>query len=184
MLVFDEITEVRELSSLTKAARQDHLDRIARFKSRLKACIQSPMKHEPTVLVVEDDALLLSSVKRVLRKELEGFTVLTGVAKDAQEVIKQTPLDCLVVDLKLNGITGMDLCELLRYRSRSPLAPIIIWTGHVDLAEAKQAAIRCGANKVLLKEVDSVYSLVKLVRECIQMYRKYEEHQDEKDPNP
>ncbi len=79
-----------------------------------------------TVLIVEDDAPIRESLRKVLAAE--GYGVV--LAADAQEGLDQfNPAHiCLVLlDLNLPAKNGWDLFE--RFTSLNPLLPIIIITG-------------------------------------------------------
>ncbi|MBI1180317.1 MAG: PAS domain S-box protein [Alphaproteobacteria bacterium] len=79
----------------------------------------------PRVLLVEDDALLRASVAGVLRRM--GCTVAeAGSAETALEAAGDgTPLDVLVTDMSLPGMTGTSLIEALR-RGHPGLAAILM----------------------------------------------------------
>ncbi|MEM1424861.1 MAG: response regulator, partial [Planctomycetota bacterium] len=63
-----------------------------------------------TVLVVDDKEMLRDSVAVTLQRP--GFTVLTAPsAQAALEVIARRRPDCVVTDLKMPGMTGIELIE-------------------------------------------------------------------------
>lgn len=91
---------------------------------------------EPTVYVVDDDQLvreslewLLQSVKLPVRLFDEGQAFL--------EAYQPGTPGCVVMDVRMPGISGMDLHRLLR--ERDPDIPVIIVTGHADVPMAIRA---------------------------------------------
>ncbi len=81
-----------------------------------------------TIMVVDDELTLLRGVRE--RLELENFTVITCTsAEQAQQVLTKTTPDALVLDVRLPGISGFDLCKHIR-ASEAPLAalPILFLT--------------------------------------------------------
>jgi FixJ family two-component response regulator len=88
------------------------------------------------VLVVDDDPAVLDSLQLLLRSagiEVEGFG-------SAQECLAAPQLDdaaCLVVDVRLPGMSGLDLVRRLRTQGR--MVPAILITGHLEALSEPQA---------------------------------------------
>ena len=74
----------------------------------------------PKLFVVEDDASLRSELLHVL--ELQGYecAVPLSYGQAAAEILAFDP-DCVVLDLKLPGTSGFDICRDLRTRSQVPI---------------------------------------------------------------
>ncbi len=92
---------------------------------------------QPTVVVVDDDPAVCSSLQFSL--ELEGFTVRTY--GDAAEVLNAgdlVPCDCFVIDQRIPGMSGMELIEALR--RRQVLAPAILIISQPNAAVSARAA--------------------------------------------
>ncbi len=94
-----------------------------------------------TVLLVDDDRPVLLAGEQTL--ELAGFTVLScSTAEQALEVLGRAHPHVVVTDVRMPGISGMEL--LARIRERDPELPVVLVTGHGDVAMAVRA-IREGA---------------------------------------
>lgn len=101
----------------------------------------------PPVSVVDDDASLLRAVGRLLRAA--GFTVDTfASAEEFLEGPHPVPPRCLVLDVRLSGMSGFDLYEQLRAAGAPP--PVIFITAHDDSA-TRERARRMGAVQYLRK---------------------------------
>lgn len=101
----------------------------------------------PIVRIVDDDASFLTAVARLLRAS--GFSVQTFVS--AADFLARPELDipgCVLVDLQMPGLSGLDLQEALT-REGDPL-PIIFLTGHGDIPTTVKA-MRQGAEDFLTK---------------------------------
>ena len=87
-----------------------------------------PVDHRARVLVVDDDELLLATLKRVLGRD---HTVVTAVgARDAlAKLDTEGPFDALLCDLMMPGMSGMDLHAELERRSPELAASMIFLTG-------------------------------------------------------
>jgi FixJ family two-component response regulator len=89
-----------------------------------------------TVCIIDDDA----SVQRALRRLLQAadYDVLT--CGSAEEFLALTGLPrplCLLVDVRMRGMTGIDLQDVLHNSSRD--IPIIFMSGHADAATIARA---------------------------------------------
>jgi len=120
----------------------------------------------PVVFVVDDDISVRQSLELLLRHE--GFAVETFVS--AQEFLNHprssTP-SCLVLDLSLPGLNGLELQK--RVAQDRHEMPIIFITGHGDVPMTVQA-MKAGAVEFLTKPFgDEV--LLNAVRNAIERSR-------------
>jgi two-component system response regulator FixJ len=94
------------------------------------------MSAEPTVVVVDDDEAVRDSLQAML--EAEGFAVETfAAAEDFLESYAPKPDSCLLVDVRMPGMDGIELLTKLATRVNSP--PVIMITGHGDVPMAVMA---------------------------------------------
>ncbi|MDA8131311.1 MAG: response regulator transcription factor [Elusimicrobia bacterium] len=86
------------------------------------------MRAKQTILVIDDEPSLLKSVKE--RLEMENYNVLTSqTAEQALQTLSRFTPDLMVVDLRLPGMSGLDLCRRVRASDGpSRLTPIIFLT--------------------------------------------------------
>ncbi|MFH0997338.1 MAG: response regulator transcription factor [Pseudomonadota bacterium] len=101
----------------------------------------------PIVRIVDDDASFLTAVARMLRAF--GFAVKTF--DSAAEFLVRPELDvpgCVLVDLQMPGLSGLDLQEALAKEGHR--LPVIFLTGHGDIPTTVQA-MRRGAEDFLTK---------------------------------
>ena len=99
------------------------------------------------VLVVDDDISIRESLELLLRHE--GFDVETFVS--AQDFLGRpaaTVPSCLVLDISLPGLSGLDLQKLVAVERHE--MPIIFITGHGDIPITVQA-MKAGAQEFLTK---------------------------------
>ena len=98
----------------------------------------------PRVLVVEDDPAMASMVVNGLCRR--GF--VASAAHSAADALAAPEPEVVVSDVRLGGMTGLELCE--RLVARRPDVPVILVTAFGDLDTAI-AAIRAGAHDFLPK---------------------------------
>jgi FixJ family two-component response regulator len=102
------------------------------------------------VLVVDDDASVRKSLFRLIRAAGYDVETLDG-AGAYLERSPQPPPACLVLDIRMPGMSGLDL---LRCVAGTPRAlPIVFISGHGD-EDVRAQAIEAGAVEVLYKPLD------------------------------
>jgi FixJ family two-component response regulator len=104
-------------------------------------------ENPPLVLVVDDDISVRESLELLLRHE--GLRVETFVS--AQEFLSRAPVtvpSCLVLDISLPGLNGLDLQKRIAVERHE--MPIIFITGHGDIPITVQA-MKAGAQEFLTK---------------------------------
>jgi FixJ family two-component response regulator len=102
------------------------------------------------VAVVDDDAELRTAFGRALRAG--GFEpVLYGSAEQFLASPPGGPVRCLVVDVKLDGMSGLDLQR--RLKADGSNVPIVIMTAF-DSARVRDQAYETGCVGVLDKQAD------------------------------
>jgi FixJ family two-component response regulator len=104
----------------------------------------------PTVFIVDDDAGVRDSLAMLL--ELKGFQTRTFPAAEAfLAAYRADSPGCVVLDLRMPGMTGLELqAELAR---RGSGLPVIIVTAHGDVATTR-AALKGGALDFIEKPID------------------------------
>ncbi len=101
----------------------------------------------PTVFVIDDDAAVRGSLKLLLKSL--GYT--TQIFSSAQAFLSAYSDDqpgCLLLDVRMPGLSGPDLQRELNLRGST--LPVIFISGHADIAMAVEA-MQCGAFDFLQK---------------------------------
>jgi DNA-binding NtrC family response regulator len=112
------------------------------------------------ILVVEDDAAMGALLEKDLaRRKIEVTHVRS--ADDALRAIDERDFDAVVSDVRLGGMTGLELCE--RLVARRPEVPVILITAFGDLDTAI-AAIRAGAHDFLPKPFEIRELAIRVIR--------------------
>ncbi len=107
------------------------------------------MDNLPLVRLIDDDEIFLMSQKLLL--ETRGFAVQTYAS--ANEFLEKDVLSrpgCAVVDVRMPGLTGLDMQAILE--GRHSTLPLIFLTGHGDVSMAVHT-MRHGARDFLEKPV-------------------------------
>ena len=99
--------------------------------------------HKETVFIVDDDASIRDSLSLLL--SLRGYaTALFANAEDFLAALQPDWRGCVVVDIRMPGMSGLELQRCLR--ERGPSLPVIVITAHGDVAAARQAFLADAAD--------------------------------------
>jgi FixJ family two-component response regulator len=104
------------------------------------------------VCVVDDD----QSVRRGLRRLFKSAGYTSEMFASAEDYLARETYSgpiCLVLDVRMPGINGLDLQQVLE--SRGAWEQIVFITGHADVPNCRQA-MKNGAVDFLLKPFDDV----------------------------
>lgn len=105
---------------------------------------------EYTILLVDDEKNTLKVLSAVLKQE--GYNILTSLTgEEAWETLKNNTVHALVVDLKLPGMSGMELLKAAK--TCCPDIPIIMITAYGTISNAVEA-MKIGAYSYLTKPVN------------------------------
>ena len=111
------------------------------------------MTHPPKLaLVVDDDARSRELLQQLLK--LDGYEVrAVDGGQAALTLLEDEMPDVAVIDLRMPGMDGLELCRKIRGLARSGRdLPVVVLTG-MDDEDARQAALAAGADDVLAKPV-------------------------------
>ncbi len=107
---------------------------------------------QSTVLVVDDDPgarLLVSSAL-----EIAGFHVITAAdGPSALAQYREHPVDCIVLDVVMPGMSGFDVCSVLRSNAESRHVPVLMQTSLDDM-QSVQRAYNAGATDFSSKGIN------------------------------
>jgi len=108
-----------------------------------------------TIFVVDDDRYVLESVTTLLREF--GFTVIAfDNGLEAIRRFASEPVDLVLTDINMPGMTGIELLEKIRYLDRE--TPVLLMTAYADLDTAVKA-IQKGAFDFIIKPYRPPYLL-------------------------
>jgi len=105
----------------------------------------------PVIFVVDDDA----AIRRAVRRLLLSLRLPVQMFASAEEFLANITSDargCMVLDVRLPGMTGLQLQQ--RLSEGEWQLPIIFITAHDDGGESRDAAMRKGATAYLRKPFD------------------------------
>lgn len=127
-----------------------------------------------TIYVVDDDASMREALKNLLRSV--GLAVETfGSAREFLSGRHSEPLGCLILDVRLPGLGGLDLQRQLA--EANVHLPIIFITAHGDI-QMSVRAIKAGAVEFLTKPFRD-QDLLDAVQQAVDLDREQRAHRAE-----
>lgn len=110
----------------------------------------SHLRTRPTILLVDDEPMILDAMTRALRRE--PYVVLrASCGSEALEIVNRMHVDVVLTDERMPEMCGSEL--LSRIRESHPDVVRILMSGAASLAEAAQAIGRGGIYRFLNKPV-------------------------------
>lgn len=124
-------------------------------------------KEDPRViLVIEDDETMRMALKRIF--EAEGYvTKLAADATALSEVLDDTPIDLILMDVGLPWVNGFELAQLLKENKDLKGIPLVFVSGKASDDDMKRA-FEIGADDYIRKPFD-VEKLRKTVRTLLKL---------------
>ena len=109
-------------------------------------------------MVVDDERQIRNLLGEFL--ESEGYEVLLSSAgEEAIELAERKIPHAILLDVKMPGIDGIEVCKRLKAEPRTQFIPVIMITGYVD---NKMVAIESGADDFVNKPIDLVELAVRV----------------------
>ena len=102
------------------------------------------------VLIADDEANLRKVLTALLKQDGHEATAVEDGIK-ALEVVERGEVDILITDLRMPGMTGLEL--LKKVRQRDPTLPVIVITAHGSVDTAV-SALKAGAADYITKPFD------------------------------
>lgn len=99
------------------------------------------MKTAPTVLIIDDEEIVIKSCHRVLRKS--GYEI--DSAQSGEEGLRKAAekkYDVIVTDLKMPGIDGIEV--LRRLKAANAHQVVVVFTGYANVSTARES-LKLGA---------------------------------------
>ncbi|GAB4238522.1 MAG: response regulator [Acidobacteriota bacterium] len=103
------------------------------------------------MLFVDDDEQILRVMKMLLHDQPWNCHFCSSV-DEALELVRQTPFDTVVADVRMPGKDGFELLRLLRSMPETERLPVVMMTGDHDEA-LKRRALDLGATDLLTKPI-------------------------------
>ena len=120
---------------------------------------------KPLIAIVDDDESVCRAVKRLVRSvSMEAETFKSGQEfLDLLDAMPSFHPDCLVLDVQMPGLNGLDVQDCLSKRGN--MVPVVFITAH-DEVGVREKALRSGAIAFLRKPFNDAL-FIRTLREAL-----------------
>jgi two-component system, OmpR family, alkaline phosphatase synthesis response regulator PhoP len=120
-----------------------------------------------SILIVDDEAHILQVVSLKLRNA--GFNVTTANdGEEALEVLATTPVDLIITDYQMPGMTGLELARRAHKEPGRAKLPVLLLTAHglaLEQVDMTRAGIRASLSKPFSPR-EVLHKINALLEEC------------------
>jgi signal transduction histidine kinase/DNA-binding response OmpR family regulator/HAMP domain-containing protein len=106
-----------------------------------------------TLMIIEDDEVQRNTLVELIGDRDVQITAV-GTGREALEQLQANRFDCIVLDLGLHDMSGLQLLEQMRADKAMSQVPVIIYTGK-ELSRTEEAELRQLAQTIIIKDVKS-----------------------------
>ncbi len=115
-------------------------------------------KRVKQLLVVEDDPVQSQAITELIGEgDVQTTTVASG--ENALQTLESAAFDCVVLDLRLPGMSGFELIERIKADPRHRRLPVIVYTGR-ELTDDDKQRLHGLAQTVIIKDVTTMERLL------------------------
>ncbi len=145
------IIRAKEIKTAEKAAMEAQAAEEARLAMEAQEQTEenSDMKH---VLVIDDDPVMLKTIKRYLGEEYNVATALAG--KIALKFLEKRTTDVILLDYEMPSMTGPEVLDILRANEKTKNIPVVFLTG-VNEVDKIQKVLTMKPQGYMLKPVNN-----------------------------
>ena len=149
--------EENKLLAMQRGARSFHLKplKTEALNNLFNDIVQFNEKKQRKVLLIEDNEVDSSQMKKVLDNGELIDIEITATGHKALELLSQNNYDCIIVDYMLPDIGGLDLVTEISNINKLQMTPVLIYSAK-DFLPKERNQLKQYANKILLKDVNSL----------------------------
>ena len=124
-----------------------------------------PAQGSQTVLVIDDDPAIVELLRDFLvASDFRALEATNG--QEALDIIAHEPVDCLIMDVMMPGLSGFDLCRQIRAQHD---APILFLSARADETD-KIRGLMLGADDYIVKATATPNEIVARVKTVLRRY--------------
>lgn len=82
------------------------------------------------ILIVDDERVILDNLEELLEEFIDEIIIYNN-SYEALEYLSQTPVDCVILDINMPRIDGIEFLKIMRKNNLN--LPVIFFTGHANM---------------------------------------------------
>jgi CheY-like chemotaxis protein/signal transduction histidine kinase/CHASE3 domain sensor protein len=147
---YDKRKESLELGAFDFVRKPVTRETMHKAVDKIEEFIRKKLKK---LLIVEDNRQQNNAIRELIGNgDVKSFSAYAG--REAFELMQKEKFDCIIIDLGLPDMSGIELLEKIRANAELSKIPIIVYTGK-DLNKEEAARLNRLANTVVLKTANS-----------------------------
>jgi len=111
------------------------------------------------ILIVDDEVDMLELLQRIIEDKTSYQVVTTPDPQEVPRLMEETPVDLIITDLRMPGLNGMELMEVIR--KKDDQIPVVILTAYGTIESAVEA-MQKGAFSYITKPFNKEEILIAL----------------------
>jgi two-component system response regulator MprA len=116
-------------------------------QSETRVRAKKPIPQKATILVIDDDQMIVNALRRVLSHE--GYGVHAAACGEAGlAALNKESADLVILDVSMPGMSGIDVCR--RIKARSISTPILFLSAREEVAD-RVKGLESGGDDYLVK---------------------------------
>ncbi len=113
------------------------------------------MMTNSTLLAVDDQPENLCLLERLIEEHIPGCELQTANnAEEALGLLAQTPFDAVLIDVRMPGMDGIEMCKCIRSQEATRNLPVILITAQAPTPELRARGVEAGAELFISKSPD------------------------------
>lgn len=154
-----QVSIERELEEIRLAAERKEREKLEAERRKIEQAKQAEREAQKAaraaepkhVLIIDDDPVMLRTVKHYLEEDYNVATAPSG--KIAMKFLEQRKTDIILLDYEMPDMSGPDVLMLIRENENCKNVPVVFLTGVTDKAKIKEV-LAMQPDGYLLKPVD------------------------------
>jgi DNA-binding response OmpR family regulator len=142
---------------------------------------QGAVERTLTILVVEDDQAVAELLRTVINGTPGWGAVVVHHAAGALEVMRHVPVDLLVLDVNLPGMSGPELLNQVRAELGQDAPPVVFTSAGVGLPDV-QRSLRHGTVDCFVPKPFDLDEIIAAMRSATEMHQRRLEMQTHGSP--
>ena len=140
---------------------EEFLNFLKQYNIPIPKELSSEKNYRKRILIVDDDKSVVDSIERFLKREKIYDLEVAYDGFEAGQKFSDFKPDLVILDIKMPGLNGYELCSRIRKDPRNKNVKILLMSGHIDQKEIFQIN-KSGANDYLAKPFETKELRLKL----------------------
>jgi tubulin-specific chaperone A len=146
----DKTPEAIKMGAVGYLNKPVSVENLEKTLKKLKSYISKTTKN---LLVIEDNEIQRKSIVELIDNKGVSITAVS-TGKEAYSILKSNKIDCIILDIGLPDMSGIELLTKIRNNKALHYIPIIIYTGR-ELTEEEETTISKYTEKIIIKSAKS-----------------------------